>query len=83
MPKKPELAVIQDYPWIKTHSAPGEGCEQMPDGTYSGYGFHSEIPEEDDARRIDAVSEWSADLKVWLISVPSTPPLERLRRVLH
>ena len=37
MPKKPELAAIPNYPWIKTYSSPGAGCERMPDGTYTDY----------------------------------------------
>jgi hypothetical protein len=65
MPKKPELAAIQNYPWIKTYSTPGEGCEQMPDGTYSDYGFHSEMLEEDlspDGRWTDANGNFSLEL---------------------
>jgi len=57
MPKKPELAAIQNYPWIKTYSTPGEGCERMPDGTYADNGFHSEMLEENlspDGRWTDA-----------------------------
>ena len=52
VPKKPQLAAIQNHPWIKTYSIPGEGCERMPDGTYCDYGFHSEMLEED-YRRTD------------------------------
>jgi hypothetical protein len=62
MRKKPELAAIQNYPWIKTYSTPGEGCERMPDGTYSDYGFHSEMLEEDlspDGRWTDANGNFS------------------------
>ena len=65
MPKKPELAAIQNYPWIKTYSTPGEGCERMPDGTYADNGFHSEMLEEDlspDGRWTDANGNFSLEL---------------------
>ena len=63
--KKPELAAIQNYPWIETYSAPGEGCEQMPDGRYSDCGFHSEMLNEDlssDGRWTDANGNFSLEL---------------------
>ena len=44
------------------NATPGAGCERMPDGTYSDYGFHSEMLEEDlspDGRWTDANGNFS------------------------